>query len=151
MYKKISVITVLCFLLVGCFASEKPKKPDNLISKDKMALLIYDLHVINAAKGVNRKVLEVIGFVPDQFILNKYNVDSLQFSESNAYYTFDSETYNDIVEKVKTRLEKDKDSYSKILEEEAKLKKKIRDSIQEANKKRNDSIKTAAKAVLKAN
>lgn len=116
-----------------------------------MALLIYDLYVINAAKGVNRKALEKEGFVPEKYILDKYNVDSIQFSESNTYYAFESEIYNEIVEKVKSRLEKDKEKYNELLNEETARAKQKRDSLKAVQKRMSDSIKKAARASLKTN
>ena len=87
MLKKISVI----LLFLSCLAcSDKPKKPDNLISETKMEAVLYDLYMINSAKGVNRKLLEKNGFVPETYILTKHNVDSLQFAESNNYYAFET-------------------------------------------------------------
>lgn len=151
MFKNIYIILVLCLLVFACNQSKRPKKPDNLISKDKMEHLIYDLYVINAAKGVNRKALEKEGFVPEKYILDKYNVDSIQFSESNTYYAFESEIYNEIVEKVKSRLKKDKDKYDKLLKVEAELAKQKRDSLKAAQKRMSDSIKKAARASLKTN
>jgi Domain of unknown function (DUF4296) len=151
MHKNISIILIFLLFVVACSKPQKPKKPDNLISKDKMALLIYDLYVINAAKGVNRKALEKEGFAPEKYILDKYDVDSIQFSESNTYYAFDSETYNEIVEKVKARLEKEKEDYDELLKLETDRAKKKRDSLKAAQKKVNDSIKKAARASLKTN
>jgi len=151
MYKNISVILIFCLFIVACSQRQKPKKPENLISKEKMALLIYDLYVINAAKGVNRKALEKEGFAPEKYILDKYNIDSIQFSESNTYYAFDSETYKEIVEKVKSRLEKEKEDYDELLKEETAAAKKKRDSLKAAQKRISDSIKKAARASLKTN
>lgn len=131
MLKKISVI----FLFISSLAcNDKPQKPDNLISEKKMEALLYDLYVINSAKGVNRKLLEKKGVVPETYILTKHNVDSLQFAESNNYYAFDTETYSEIVENVKARLEKEKRAYEAMHAAEGLAAKKRRDSIKEANK-----------------
>jgi hypothetical protein len=109
MFKKITVILLLCFLVIACTGNGRPKKPDNLISKDKMSEVLYDLYIINAAKGVNRKLLEANGFVPETYVLTKYNIDSLQFALSNTYYSFDTNAYKTIVEQVKSRLEREKE------------------------------------------
>jgi len=62
-------------LLVVCScknnAIDVPEKPDNLISKNKMVDIIYDMAVINAAKGINKKVLESEGIYPQDYIFNK--------------------------------------------------------------------------------
>ena len=141
MLKYISVIVVLGVLVLACSDSYKQKKPDNLIPKDQMTELLYDLYVINAAKGVNRKTLEANDFNPETYILTKYNVDSIQFAESNTYYAFNTEVYSDIVEKVKARLEKEKEVYTEIEERVNDSIKKRRDSISAISKKKRDTIK----------
>ena len=141
MFKNIVVISVLCFLVIACDDSKKIKKPDNLIAKETMSNILYDLYVINAAKGINRKLLETNGFLPETYVLTKYNIDSTQFADSNTYYTFNNEVYKDIVDKVKARLEKEKKTYEVIREEEGQLAKVKRDSISVEQQKRRDSIK----------
>ena len=102
---------ILCFglLAMACNSSDKHKKPENLIPKDKMTNVLYDLYIINAAKGVNRKLLEDNGVIPEDYVLTKHNIDSTQFAESNVYYAFNADDYNDIVETVKDRIEKEKE------------------------------------------
>lgn len=132
---------MLCFFIISCDDSNKIKKPDNLIAKETMSNILYDLYIINAAKGVNRKLLEVNGFKPETYILTKYNIDSTQFADSNMYYTFNNDIYKDIVDKVKTRLEKEKKVYEEIREEQGQLAKVRRDSISAEQRKQRDSIK----------
>ena len=74
------------FLVMACSRKNEPKKPDNLISEAKMEQILYDLYIINAAKGVNRKMLETKGFFPESYVLKKHEIDSVEFAESNAYY-----------------------------------------------------------------
>lgn len=141
MLKQITVIIVLSVLVLACNSLDRPKKPDNLISKDQMSELLYDLYVINAAKGVNRKTLEANGFNPETYILTEYNIDSTQFADSNTYYAFDPEVYKSIVDKVKARLEKEKKAFEAIKERESDSIKKRRDSINSKRIKQKDSIK----------
>lgn len=122
--------------MVGCSGMDKPKKPKNLIAKEKMAEIMYDLHILNAAKGVNRKILEASGIMPLEYLYQKYNIDSLQFAESNTYYAYDTKGYLAIIEKVKKDLQKNKDLYEKLNVEE----KKVKDSITGVNKKKNDTL-----------
>ncbi|WP_179021699.1 DUF4296 domain-containing protein [Winogradskyella forsetii] len=141
MIKRLSVIIVLSFLMVACQDFDRPKKPDNLISKAQMTELLYDLYIINAAKGVNRKTLENNSFNPENYILEKYNIDSTQFAQSNTYYAFETETYSAIVEQVKARLEKEKDIYEAIKQKQDDSIQKRRDSINEKAKRKKDSLK----------
>jgi len=143
MLKNIVVIFVLLGLVIACDGSDRIKKPENLISKQKMSNILYDLYVINAAKGVNRKLLESNGFAPETYILTKYDIDSIQFASSNTYYSFNTDIYQEIIEKVKARLEKEKSAYEEIRKKETDSVKANRDSIMEIGKRKKDSIKKA--------
>ena len=44
--------------MFSCNNIEKPKKPDNLISKDRMVDVITDISLMTAAKGMNKNLLE---------------------------------------------------------------------------------------------
>ncbi|GAB4158767.1 MAG: hypothetical protein Tsb0033_12340 [Winogradskyella sp.] len=132
-------------MVVSCNNKKKPPKPDNLIAKEKMEHILYDLYVINAAKGVNRKLLEDKGIVPESYILKKHQIDSLQFANSNAYYAFDPDVYKGMVEKIKTRLENEKKTFEDLEKKEGVEAKRRRDSIRKRNEQRRDSIKAALK------
>ena len=106
-----------------------------------MSEILYDLYVINAAKGVNRKLLETKGFKPETYVLTKYQIDSVQFAESNAYYAFDTETYQDILEQVKARLQKEKAKYEAVQKAVDKATEIRRDSINKIKANQKDSIK----------
>ena len=146
MLKRILVIFLVGLLVVSCEKSAKIKKPDNLISKDKMEDILYDLYIINASKAVNRKLLEEEGVRPEEYILTKYNIDSTQFSTSNTYYAHNTAIYQEIVDKVKARLEKEKETFEEIRKEEEESSKVRRDSIKEIDRKRKDSIKKVLKS-----
>ncbi|MBC2844179.1 DUF4296 domain-containing protein [Winogradskyella flava] len=146
--KKFGAILVLFVLVVACNIKDKPKKPNNLISKNKMEQILYDLYIINAAKGVNRKLLENNGLVPETYILTKHNIDSAQFAISNTYYAFYSDTYKDIVENVKAKIEKQQEEYEELKEIEEEAAKRKRDSLKKINSKKKDSI-TRVKTIKK--
>lgn len=126
----------MSLLIFACQGVDKPKKPKNLISKDKMVDVLYDVYILNAAKGINRKVLESKGIQPERFLFQKHKIDSLQFAQSNNYYAYDTKAYEAIVEKVKERMENDKITYDALAEKE----KKKQDSINEVKKNSRDSL-----------
>jgi len=128
---------MLCVLVFACNGFERPEKPDDLMSKAQMADFLYDLYIINSAKGVNKSTLEKRGFNPESFVFEKYDIDSTRFAESNAYYTSDTEVYGAIVDEVKARLESDKERFDVIMKKENDSINKRKDSI----KARRDSIK----------
>jgi len=126
---------LLCGLMLACFKFEKPDKPEDLIPPKKMEALFYDLYVINAAKGVNKKILEKNGIFPEDYILEKHGIDSLRFANSNAYYAYDPEFYSEMLERVKAKMSKEKDYYEKKLQDKSKREKEKRDSLQQLKRK----------------
>jgi len=118
--KYIKFFVILCVLVgVGCNSNriEKPKKPKNLIKKQDMVNILYDMSILSASKGVNKKLLEENGILPEDFVYKKYGIDSTQFVLSNQYYAYNIDTYEDIYNSVKERLVKEKthlDSLNKI-------------------------------------
>ncbi|MCG2417990.1 DUF4296 domain-containing protein [Aequorivita sp. F47161] len=95
----------VCILsFVGCQNVEQPKKPKNLISKEKMVDILTESYMANAARSVNNQTIIERGVVLDSLIYGNFGVDSLQFAESNAFYAADINTYMEIFQKVESRL-----------------------------------------------
>jgi hypothetical protein len=126
--KQLAVIFSLGLFVFGCKPQLKPEKPENLIPKDEMTLVLYDLFVVNSAKGIDRVLFENKGINPEVYILEKYNIDSTQFAKSNDYYAHDIEVYNDIIEKVKERITLEAEKFEVISKEEQNKERK-RDSL----------------------
>ena len=142
--KHLAYILVL-LLIVSCGGQGKKrvKKPDDLIKKDKMVDIIYDMSLVSAAKGVNRKLMEQQGVHPDQYVYEKHGIDSAQFAQSNEYYAFDLDAYEEIYIKVKAKLEKDKKHYTELVQ----IEDKERDSINKERRKTRDSISENQKLI----
>ncbi|MDO1501797.1 DUF4296 domain-containing protein [Winogradskyella maritima] len=120
-------------LTMSCEKSVKPPKPDNLISKDKMHNVLYDMFIINSAKGINRKLLENEVVNPEKYILEKHSIDSTQFAQSNAYYAHDIEAYQEIIAAVRQRLVKEKEAAEKAETDIKEAAKRKRDSLKKVN------------------
>jgi galactokinase/mevalonate kinase-like predicted kinase len=133
----VQILVILIIVSCGGEGKKRIKKPDNLITKDKMVDVIYDMSLVSAAKGVNRKLMEQQGVHPDQYVYEKHGIDSLQFAESNEYYAFDLDAYDEIYKKVKAKLEKDKMYYTELVQKEDSQ----RDSINKERRKMRDSLK----------
>ena len=104
--KKIFLVIVVLF---GCNKNvQKIPIPDNLISEEKMVEVIYEMTLISVSKGVNRIILENNGVIPEKYIFEKYNIDSLQFALSNEFYSNDLNRYLDIYDRVKVKLQENK-------------------------------------------
>ena len=101
--KKLALIIVL--FVFSC-QNNGVEKPDNLIEKDKMVDILYDVSLLEAVRsqGINGGVTnkEI-----NDFVERKYNVDSTQFVKSNRYYAADVEEYKEMYEKIKTRVDEE--------------------------------------------
>jgi hypothetical protein len=105
--KKFSYFLILILLILSC-DKHFVTKPENLIDEDKMILILYDMAVIEAIKVQNPNNLTIIGVDENNYILKKYKIDSLQFSNSNKYYASDLENYSKMYEKIENRLTEEK-------------------------------------------
>lgn len=107
---------VFVFLFLSCNngAIEKPK---NLIDRNKMVNILYDVTLLDAIK--NQNINGGINFkAANDYIYKKYSIDSLQFVESNKYYASDMDEYKKMFEEIQVRLDKEIQSL------EAEMKKK---------------------------
>jgi hypothetical protein len=99
---------LLLVLILACQGKTHIKKPENLIPPDKMENLLYDMYIANGAVSVENingdKNINYMSFVSE-----KYQIDSLQFAISNDYYTSQVDEYSKILERVKNRLEEDRE------------------------------------------
>ena len=102
------------------------EKPENLIPKKKMVLILNDLAIVNAAKVTNAEILLNNKIEPTEYIFEKYGIDSTQFVESDRYYASVPEEHEEIYIAVEAKLKAEKD---RIVAE-----KKFKDSIKAAGK-----------------
>lgn len=125
---------ILLFLVLSsCYKIDRPEKPMDLISKDKMIAVLVDISLMNSAKSVNKKIIEENGVIPDQYIYKTHGIDSITFAKSNNYYAYEISEYEEIYTKVKDSLDKLKKKY-KAIETKEKEEEKIKDSINKAKK-----------------
>ncbi|MEM6721630.1 MAG: DUF4296 domain-containing protein [Bacteroidota bacterium] len=129
MKKYIVCIAIVVCTMVSC-SDEAVPKPDNLLSKEQMAAILYDVTMVNSIKGVNKDKLEEGYMHLDTYLFEKHDTDSLQFQTSNNYYAANPEKYQAIYAMVQARLTKERKEVGEKLEAEQKR----RDSLQEAKK-----------------
>jgi len=117
--------TITCFIsllfLLSCQDVKRPEVPTNLISKEKMVDILSDVYISNASRNVNNKLIKKMNLKLDSLIYVKYEIDSLQFAESNEFYSADLKTYSNLLTDVQTRLKIlkiEKDSLFKIAKKE---------------------------------
>ena len=139
-----SLLIILLMISVSC-GEKVIEKPENLIPKEKMVEMLYDLALINAAKGTNPKILEEHNVEPTAFLFEKHEVDSLQFVRSDVYYASIPIEYEAIYEKVVSRLEDNK----KAIEAQRKRKNDSTRKLSEnENLKKKKAVKKTAQDTL---
>lgn len=127
--KNFVVIVLVLFLSVSC-KKELVKQPAKLIAKDKMIDIMYDLSLLEAMKYQHPVSADSVETDPTKFIMKKYKVDSLQFSQSNQYYAADYEEYKNMFDEIGKRLavkQRATDSIVKLEEKKAAKDQKAKD------------------------
>lgn len=119
----ILILSVLCFTACG---KDVVEKPDNLIPKNKMVDIYYDISILNGVKSTGADKLERIDLDPDTFLYEKYGIDSAQLAKSSIYYTSNANLQLQMFTEVETRLQKLKDTIDarRLKEQESRVNKK---------------------------
>ena len=108
-------------MFLGCQDIKEIEKPEDLIAKEVMVNILTDVYISNASRSINNKLLKEYNIRLDSVIYNKYHIDSLQFVESNAYYSSNLKTYTKLITSVEERLKVlqiEKDSIYEIIKKE---------------------------------
>lgn len=112
---------VLFFILISLILSckeEVVKKPENLIEKEVMVNVMYDLALLEAIKYQSPNALQAHKINPDEYIYKKYKIDSAQFVKSNMYYASDYKEYKKMYDQINSRLEKNKSLLEEAIKNE---------------------------------
>ncbi len=121
---------IFLLLLIISFTScgkSKTSKPANLIPKDTMVNLLFDMHLANRSRNIkNLQGDKKPNYFP--LIYQKYHIDSMQFKVSHAYYMKELPEYIAIYKKLE-------DSISILLKTKEKQLKR-QDSINKLKKKK---------------
>jgi hypothetical protein len=108
------LVAALCLLFImgSCDKKMNYDKPENLISKQQMIDLLYDMHLaIGTSNLQNLKLEKNRNYM--SLVYKKYGIDSTQFAESNIYYTANINEYEAIFEEVEKRLKIIQDSFQR--------------------------------------
>jgi len=125
--------------LISC-AEKVVEPPEDLIPKDKMVDILYDLALLNSASSTNPQALKEKEIEVMSYLFEKHAIDSLQFVESDFYYASIPLEYEAMYMKIKARLE------GKVKEIDDARKQK-NESAREKSKKRKDSLKKVTEEV----
>lgn len=96
--------------------------------------VLTELSIVQAARNYNKTNLERIGVMPDEYVYNKFDIDSLQLQRSISYYSENYIQYDRMYDSVKARVQLMKNRLDSLRTLEI----KIEDSIKLAKK---DSIR----------
>ncbi|TYB79017.1 DUF4296 domain-containing protein [Bizionia myxarmorum] len=143
--KKNLIYAVFMLVLMGCSQFGGPKKPKNLISKNDMVSILVDLSLLSSAKGVNKMVLENNGISPEDYVYKTHNIDSLQFLNSNSYYSYNTEDYEVILKRVEDSLNALKTKYKAVINE--KLNKDMKSKQLNDSNASSDSIRKKSRRI----
>ena len=139
MRKIITFLTIIA-LFVSC-KQEVIDKPEQLIERDVMVDIMYDLSILEAMKYQNPTTLDTFKINPREYILKKYKIDSLQFAKNNVYYAADYKGYKLMFEKVTKRLDDNKTKIDSLINFEKKKKKPALPEIKKETVITNDTTK----------
>lgn len=103
---KYAIFFLFIVILASCQSIERTPKPDNLIEEDKMVDILVELSLFDAAKRLNSNRVNVRSIEIQDLIYEKFNVDSTQLANSNAFYAENLKTYEPIFDSVQKRLER---------------------------------------------
>ena len=103
-------ILILVIFIISC-NKEFVEKPNNLIPEDEMVNILFDIAILKSHQSLSVSTNdkdEVIDF-PEDYVFKKYEIDSLQLSQSNIYYASKPEQHIRIFTKVFDRINSEKE------------------------------------------
>lgn len=116
-------IFILLMLIMSC---SDQNSPTDLMSEQQMVDFLLDINIINSSRAYrNNSDLNYYN-IKDTFLYEKHNIDSLQFVNSNSYYSSKPKQYLRIYFELQKKMKFIKDSIEIELNQETK---KIMDSL----------------------
>lgn len=114
---------ILLILIMSCSNQDGPS---DLMSEEQMVNFLLDINIINSSRAYrNNSDLNYYN-IKDTFLYKKHNIDSLQFVNSNKYYSSNPKQYLRIYSNLQKKMRFIKDSIEIELNKETK---KIMDSL----------------------
>ena len=99
-----SFLFLFAALVMACQSKVNYEKPEDLIPKDVMIDLLYDMHMAVGTSNLRNKNLEKDRNYMS-LVYENFGIDSTRFAISNIYYTSQPVEYEEMLEEVERRLE----------------------------------------------
>ncbi|MFT5753616.1 MAG: hypothetical protein ACI9FW_000423 [Flavobacterium sp.] len=107
---------LISVLLLSC--NDKPvSKPDNLLSKETMEDIIYELAILQAAETYKPQTLSDSNIKIKQYVYKKYNLDSTIYYQNYKYYASDIKVFKKMYRHVNERILIQKNKIDTLLKE----------------------------------
>lgn len=141
------VLVFLCCWLVSCGNDNTVSIPDNVLSKEKMAKIMTDMHLLEASMNLNISNAVATDQTPDmdskvRSVFKKNNVTKEEYETSFVFYTAHTELLSEIYTEVLTDLSK---LQAKVSNEKAPDPKNVL-PVKDKEQSKKDSIEKASKA-----
>lgn len=114
------LIYLLCIVTAISCSKNPVKKPERLLEEEVMVDIIYDVSLLQAIEGAYPNKLIEQNIKPNQFIFEKYQIDSVTYKENQLYYAADSRVYKRIYKKVSERLDQNIQKAGKVINDPVK-------------------------------
>jgi len=116
---------ILFFLIISCLAcdgSTPVEPPDEKITVEMMEDVFYDIMLMKAIKNSNYVDPAHKEYFTDQYIYEKYGIDSLQLAQNQTYYAQKPKLLKKIFENLEIRSKQMEDSIDTIMKRKERLK-----------------------------
>lgn len=142
------IFIVLITLTISC---KQETKPNHLIEKEVMVNIMYDLSILQALRYQNPTSIDSFQINARDFVYKKYRIDSLQFAQSNVYYSTNNEQYKEMFNQVVGRINKEKAAADSLLKVEIKQKSKINKTKLKESISPKDSLRKVSQKLIDKN
>ena len=110
------IFIFISILLISC--NDKPvPKPDNLLSKEVMEEIIYDMAILQAAETHKPQKLSDNNIRIKDFIYKKYKIDSITYFQNYKYFASDIKSFKKMYKHVNERILNQKSEIDTLLKE----------------------------------
>ena len=142
------IFIVLITLTISC---KQETKPNHLIEKEVIVNIMYDLSILQALRYQNPTSIDSFQINARDFVYKKYRIDSLQFAQSNVYYSTNNEQYKEMFNQVVGRINKEKAAADSLLKVEIKQKSKINKTKLKESISPKDSLRKVSQKLIDKN